>query len=155
MNIKGSTYFLILILAVTGFVIISSLTMKAFSSKLLPLVIGGATFILAALQLAKELKNAKTLAEGEMTATGPVWRGYLIAGVWIGGFFFSIYLLGFMIAIAWFILVYMKKHGTSWLTSMIYAGATTAAVYGLFEYLMKVELYRGIVLSIFCKALAG
>ena len=149
MKIKGSTYFLMLILAVTLFVIISSLTMKVFSSKLLPLVIGGATFILAALQLAGELKGVKTLAESETTATGAVWRGYLIASVWIGGFFLSIYLLGFIIAIAWFILAYMKTHGTGWLTSIIYAGVTTAAVYGIFGYLMKVELYPGIVFTVF------
>ena len=145
MKIRGSTYFLMLILAVTLFVIISSLTMESFSSKLLPLVIGGATFILAALQFAGELKGVKTPAEGETAAPGAVWSGYLIVTMWIGGFFLSIYLLGFVIAIAWFILAYMKKHGTGWLTAIIYAGVTTTAVYVMFGYLMKVELYSGIV----------
>jgi len=148
MKIRGSTYFLMLILAVTLFVIISSLTMESFSSKLLPLVIGGATFILAALQFAGEIKGVKTTAEEETTAPGTVWSGYLIATMWIGGFFVSIYLLGFMIAIAWFILAYMKMHGTGWLTAIIYAGVTTAVVYVMFGYLMKVELYPGIVFTL-------
>ena len=146
MKIKGNAYFLILILAVILLIVILSLTMKAFDSKLLPVLIGSVTFILAAMELVRELKSGKTVTEDKKATAGVAERrGYLISSIWIGGFFLIVYVLGFNIATALFVLTYMKKQGTGWLAAASFAVVTTAIIYGLFELILKVELYRGLL----------
>jgi len=150
MKIKGNAYFLMLILAVILLIIIFSLTMEDLKSKLLPVLMGGGTFILATMELVRELRSGKTLTEDKRTTIGAAERrGYLIAGMWIVGFFLAIYLLGFNIATALFVLTYMKMHNTGWFQSITYAVLTTAGIYGIFQYLMKVDLCPGIVFTMF------
>lgn len=101
MKIKGNSYFLIFIMAITLFVIAwSLLAMEYYESKLLPVIIGSAVFILAAVLLRRDI-SAK--GESEATPDGdgegtdkPVepLSGYLRQGAWVGGFVLAVYLLG-------------------------------------------------------------
>ena len=154
MKFKGNSYFLIVIMAVMLVIIGFSLRMEYFESKLLPLVISSAVFVLAATGLVRELKTGvkgkvtateAKMTEGEKPEEG--WRGYLLAGAWVAGFLLVIYLLGFIIAIPSFIIAYMKSHGTRWLVAITSAILTTVLIYVLFELVLGVILYRGLLLT--------
>ena len=154
MKIKGSSYFLIVIMIVMLVIIGFSLRMEYFESKLLPLVISSAVFVLAAIGLGREIKagikGEATVTGGETTEreeSGEGWRGYLLAGAWVAGFLLVIYLLGFLIAIPLFIIAYMKSHGTRWLVASTSAILTTVLIYVLFELGLGVILYRGLLLT--------
>ncbi len=154
MKIRGSSYFLIVIMIIMLVIIGLSLRMEYFESKLLPLVIGSAVFVLAAIGLGREImaggEREATVARGETTTreeTREGWRGYLLAGAWVAGFFLAIYLLGFIIAIPVFILAYMKSHGTRWLAAIAFAILSPLVIYGVFELALRVILYRGLLFS--------
>ena len=154
MNLRGSSYFLMIIMAVMLTVIISSLRMEYLASKLLPLIIGGFVFILAAVALWREIV-ARGRPEAAVTGeaqtmeqeAGVGLRRYLLAGAWVLGFFLAIYLAGFIIAIPLFILAYMKSHGTGWLATIIFTVLTPVLIYGIFELALKVDLYPGLLFA--------
>ena len=153
MKTRGIAYFPLAIMALMIVVIILSVLMEHPASKLLPLIIGGAVFVLAGIVLRSEIRashrSSETASGREAAAekgTAVSWGRYLVAGAWIVGFFLVIYLLGFMIAIPLFIFAYMKSHGTRWLTTVIFTILAPLLIYGVFELLLNVDLYRGILL---------
>jgi hypothetical protein len=124
--------------------------MEEFASKLLPLVISSAVFILSAIKLGRDIlsrdEQGVTATEGETGGEKGAkggWLGYLAAGAWGVGFFLAIYLLGFMIAIPLFVLAYMKSHGTRWFVAITFAVLTPLLIYGVFELALRVTLFRG------------
>ncbi len=154
MKIRGSSYFFMVIMALMLIVIGLSLSMESFESKLLPLVIGSAVFILSALGLWREIlagnQQEVTVTEGDITRVEKAkesWRGYLLAGAWVVGFVLGIYVLGFIVAIPVFVLSYMKSHGIRWLVSIAFATITTVLIYGVFEFALGVDLYWGLLFT--------
>ena len=154
MKITGSAYFLIVIMAVMLAVIISSLKMEYFESKLLPLTFSIVIFVLAAIRLRKELsarsKTGTTVSGDEVGREEEAregWRGYLIIGAWVVGFFSAIYLLGFILAIALLVFFHMKTHGTRWLVAIIFTLLTPALIYTVFEFLLEVRLHQGLIFT--------
>ncbi len=150
MKLTGTAYFYIIIMALTVVVIVTSLRMEYFMSKLLPLIIGSIVFLLSAIGLVQEMlagdKPEATVTDdetpGEAKAEDKL-REYLPIGAWLGGFSLAIYLLGFVITIPLFVFAYMKSHGIGWLAAIIYATLITAFIYGTFELALGVTLYRG------------
>ncbi|MFH0914766.1 MAG: tripartite tricarboxylate transporter TctB family protein [Chloroflexota bacterium] len=153
MTIKGTPTMYIGILALMLIIIVSSIMMKSFESKVLPLIFGGIVFFLAAVGLWQEMAPGKakpTAGEGkkdEKETGREGWLGYLIHGAWVGGFILVIYLLGYLVAIPLFLLTYMKRLGTRWLTALIFAVVTTLLIWGVFEIALGLELYRGLILE--------
>ncbi len=153
MKLRPSSYSLIAIMVIALAFIVSSLRLEYFESKLLPLLFGSAVFILAAVELSRELgtkaKPGNEVGGGNEAEAGAEAgvgaRSYLIAGGWIVGFLVGISLFGFVIAIALFIFSYMKTHGTRWLVAIIFAVITTAVLYGVFDVLLGVDLYQGLI----------
>ncbi len=150
MKLKGNAYFLMIIMAVVLAMIIMALQMEYYTSKLLPLIIGGFVFILAAIGLVGEIVSRE---KPEAAATGDEdareakakegLRIYLPISAWILGVSAAIYLVGFVIAIPVFILTYMKSHGIKWTISIISTIVTIAVIYGAFEVALGVDLYQG------------
>ncbi len=131
-------------------IIVGSLTMKYFESKMLPLLISSVVFVLAGIQFTREILVKEMPISADKTGGGAAkekWRGYLPNMAWIVGFLLSIYLLGFTISAGPFILGYMKWLGTRWRTTIIFAVLVPFTIYGLVEVALGVELYRGLVLS--------
>ena len=148
MKVKPRSYSLIVVLLVSLAIIIRSLTFTYLATKLFPVIIGGLVFVLAAIELGREL-----LAKGESEmvvepgeAKGEIGR-YLWIGAWIVGFSVAIYLVGFLIAIPVFILSYLKLDRAGWLIATGIAGVTTVFLYVVFELLLQVHLYRGLLLT--------
>ncbi len=154
MKIKGSSYFLIVIILIMLVTIVASLRMEDFESKFLPLTFASLILVLAVMRLWREIKaggeTAGTTADdetGSASADAVGWRGYLVHGSWVVGFALGIYLLGFLVAIPIFMLAYMRWLGTRWLTVIISAIVTPAILYGLFEIALKTVLYRGLLFT--------
>ncbi|MBI4186098.1 MAG: tripartite tricarboxylate transporter TctB family protein [Chloroflexi bacterium] len=154
MKLRGNTYFLMVIAGVMLAAIIASLSMQYFTAKLLPMVIGGAVFALAVTGLLKDILvrdgREKIVTPGKADESEEAkddLRGYLPSIGWVVAFSLSIYLLGFLIAIPLFALTYMKLHGVKWLQTIVFAILATALVYGIFERLLEVTLYRGLILA--------
>ena len=148
MKIKASSYFLIFLLIVVAVVIVASLGMPYYESKLLPLIVGGITFVLLAVELWRELHpkdKEAPLTQAEEAADKELFRRTAIAIAWVLGATLGVYLLGFIAAITLFILAYLKKQGRSWQVSLAVAVITSTLIYGIFQFTLGFELYGGII----------
>jgi hypothetical protein len=154
MKVKPSAYSLMAVMVICLLFIGLSLPMEYPSSKLLPLIFGSVGFLLAAMELGKELtakaKPANEVPTGdEADAMAEVKVGassYLVAGAWIVGFFLGIWLLGFVIAIPLFIFSYMVTRGTRWFVAVIFAVTVPALIYWVIDAVPGADLYQGLVL---------
>ncbi len=151
MKIRSDAYSYIAVMAIMLVFIGLSLSMEYFSAKVIPLIIAGISFSLAAIGLAREIwgKAGPEIIDetgGGAEATES-WAQYLVIGAWGVGFFLTIYLLGFFIAIALFVLSSMKFRGTRWWVAILFAIVTPAFIYGLFELTLQIELYRGLLFT--------
>jgi len=154
MKIRGVSYFYILIIVIMLLVMGLSLRMPYFESKLIPLVVSGLIFILAAIALRRQIlienKLRTTIKEYEAEngeSNIQEVRGYLIGVAWVAGFILAVYLVGFIIAIPLLILTYMRSHGIGWPSTVIFAVLLPVIVYFLFEVTMGVELHLGLLLT--------
>lgn len=150
MKVRGSLYFVILIMIGMLILMGLALRMQYFTSRLLPLMFGGAIFLLGAIQLVSEIlprvRSETTVTEeqpGEEKKSS--WYGYLLIEGWVVGFLLAIYLLGFMIAIPLFTVSYMKSHGTRWLVAIAFGLVVSVLIYGIFEIVLQVKLYQGLL----------
>lgn len=149
---KGSSYFFLVIMAVVLTFIVLSLGMVNLKSKLLPLLIGGAVFALAAGGLigdivGKDGRKVSSTMDSDRPESKQTWGKHLPIGLWIVGFFLGIILFGFLVAMPLFVLGYMKKNGVNWLPALSATVLTSAFIYVMFEVALNVVLYRGLVFS--------
>ena len=148
-RLQGAPLMYIGIMALMLVIISSSLAMPYFESKVLPLVFSSFVFILAAAGLGQELRSGKAASDEDEEDKGEtgkgIWLGYLVNMAWVGGFILAIYLLGFIVAVPVFVLFYMKRLGTRWLTAVIASVSTTLLIWGVFEVVLKLVLYRGLL----------
>ena len=151
MKIRSDAYSYIAVMVIMLVFIGLSLRMEYFSAKVIPLVIAGLSFGLAAIGLAREVwGKAKSELIGEMgggAEAAESWSQYLVIGVSGARFFLVIYLFGFFIAMPLFIFSSMKFRGTRWWVAILFAIITPAFIYGLFERALQIELYRGLLFS--------
>jgi hypothetical protein len=150
--IRPSSYFLLVILAAMLALEIRSLGFKHIETKLLPMIVGGLVFILAAIELIRELKAANRARGVARPETTPVkaeasWSRHLLAWAWIVGFFVAVYLFGFIIVTPLFVFFYVQSQGGTRLASASLAGLTTVFIYGVFEWFLKVNLSKGLLLG--------
>ena len=151
-KLNASAYSLIGVMAVMLVVIAVSLRFEYFATKMLPLLIASTVFILAAIQLGREISTkgvAERTGAEDKTSIGEETRvegrRYLPSLAWIVGFALAIYLVGFIVAIFLFVLFYMKLHGSAWLTAVISAVLFTAIIYSVFVLALGMDLYPGLL----------
>ncbi len=154
MKIRGDYSVLIAIMAIMLVFIVLSLRLEFFAVKRIPLLVAGSTFILAAIGLAKEIlarDKPEISNTGAETSRGEGirerWGLYVVIGALGVALYLTLYLLGFFIAIPLFILSAMKLGGTRWWVAAILAILVTAFIYGLFDVILEVDLYQGLVFS--------
>ena len=152
MRMKQDIYIYTGVIVLMLGIIVNALTMEYFSSRMLPLIISGTIFILAAIQLSRGLlaRGApKVAAEDEETKGGgekkETWYGYMLVSAYVVGFFLLIYLLNFIVAIPIFTLVYMKTHDTKWRVAIPFAIVITVLIYVIFELALNLDLYQGLL----------
>ena len=128
-----------------------------FRAGLFPWVIATPTLLLALFQLAKDLWGHET-----PRAAGPLGGGVaevprevanrrtLVIIGWILGFFFAIWFLGFSIAAALTMIVYLKVAGREkWPITIIMAGCAWLFFYIVFERGLAVPFPDGLIFSLF------
>lgn len=148
---KGSFYFAVFFLLLGLFGIIQSLTFEYWESILLPLAMSSIIFVMAIMEISRELRGRKTVQTGmeekaqAATKTSVETRRFGTGVGWLVGFSLATYLFGFLIAIPLFGVSYLKWRGRSWLVAAIFAIATLAIIYGTFEFGFRAQLYRGLI----------
>ncbi len=152
MKLKGSFWVALLFLALGLFGTIQSLTFGYWESMVLPLGISIIISILAAVEVARELKRrgdkgeaaAEKKQEGGIKEKFDARRLGVVFG-WAAGFCLAIYLLGFYISIPVFAFAYLKWRKRSWLVAVVFAIALLAFSYLVFAIGLKVPLYKGLI----------
>lgn len=148
MKMTGAAYMLMIFMALMVALVAYSLGMAHYKSKLLPVVLGSAVFLMSGLELWRTMtrrKPARSAEEAEESEKKSSWSGYLSNGAWLTGFILVTYLLGFLVAMPLFLISYTRWLGTRWLTAIVIAAATSGVMYGVFEAAMQIELYRGVL----------
>lgn len=67
---------------------------------------------------------------------------------WILGFYVLVYLLGFMITIPLYTVVFMRAHGERWFVATASAAGTWAVIYVAFSLIAKIALHEGLVFTL-------
>ena len=128
-----------------------------FRAGLFPWVIATPTLLLALFQLAKDLWGHETPRAADPLGGGVAEvprevanRRTLVIIGWILGFFFAIWFLGFSIAAALTMIVYLKVAGREkWPITIIMAGCAWLFFYIVFERGLAVPFPDGLIFSLF------
>jgi hypothetical protein len=133
--------------------IIISAVRWPFRAALFPMVVGIPLFILSTTQFVKSaflggkghIKEATVdFKLSEMEDKALETKRTINILLWILGFFFMVLLIGFPIAVALFMFLYMKLHGKEkWGTSLILTFVAWAAFYGLFVKFCDIPFMEG------------
>lgn len=151
MRIKGSFYVAIFFLLLGMFGIVQSLTFHYWESIVLPLATSSIIFILAAVEVGKELRRQDTREatiekQSDKESKNKVETRMLrLVFGWVAGFSLAIHLLGFYISIPLFAFAYLKWRRRSWFAATVFALAMLAFVYGIFELSLKAPLFEGLI----------
>jgi hypothetical protein len=158
MRSKINVYLLITILIISLVFAGVSFTYASMKMKLLPLIVCGLILILSAIELIKEVSNRKkTSGETKLTAeelevraeASSDIRGDMVGFAWFVGLIIAVCLIGFMISIPLFILVYLKIYGCKWRTAIITSIVMITIIYLTFIQLLQADLYGGIFFKVF------
>jgi hypothetical protein len=154
MRIKPGIYFLIGLIVLSLVFVVSAFTFPEMRMKIMPLFASSLVFVLAAIQISRELiASRQNTADTGLKAgkgkekTGEGLGGSLLGFVWFAGIIVAIYLFGFLISIPAFLFLYLKLHGKKWLTSVVSAISTVLVIYVLFVVALQVDLYPGLILG--------
>ena len=72
-------------------------------------------------------------------------KGFFLIILWIGVFYASIFLFGFLIAIPVFTILYMRLQRERWVLSLACAAGLWLTIYLAFSVIAKIALYEGMV----------
>ena len=135
-----------------------SITYVSLKMKLLPLIICGLIFILSTIELIKEVSNRKKIGgEAKVTAeelevgaeASSNIRGDMIGFAWFLGLIIAVCLIGFLISVPLFIVVYLQLHGCKWRTSIMTSAVMITVIYLTFIQFLQADLYGGIFFKLF------
>ena len=152
-KIRSRAYhYLAIMVIMAGFASVA-LGMEHFLAKLVPLTVAGITFSLAAIGMAREIwgeaRPEADVAVLSVEETSGSLVQYLVIGALGVGLLLAVYLLGLLIASALFILLTMKLLGIKWWVAILFTIVTPAFIYGFIELALKIELYRGLLFTLF------
>jgi len=158
---SGSMFFTALLVFFAGAIVFVALTYPS-DARQAPLLIGIATVALGVLLLIGErypkllsMMNVSMMQYGgsleetdELEEVGDreELKRLMVMMGWMVGFFGFVYGVGFLVAIAIFVLAYVKTYArTGWMWSVLVTAGVWVFVYVMFELVIRVELYRGIL----------
>ena len=127
-----------------------------YRAGLFPWVIGIPTFLLAFLQLGRDLLGKKKKASAAFGETSEAEVDPLVVRqrtlsiiLWIFGFFLTIWLLGFTYAVPLTLLLYLKFAGKeSWTMTALVTFFTWLFYWGLFEKMLNVPFSEGFLITL-------
>lgn len=146
MSIGRGSWFIILILITMAIVFGMSLSFGALDAALLPAVVSGCVFLLAARELWKSLSQRENKPEAIGKTEPEVGRSArMTIGGWTIAFPLGVYVLGFEFAIPLSIFVHVKMLGRSWAVACAVSATTTLIIYAIFQFAMKIDLWKGLL----------
>ncbi|MFC1815617.1 tripartite tricarboxylate transporter TctB family protein [Thermodesulfobacteriota bacterium] len=148
---KGRAIFVLVILLFALAVIFFSLQMTAFKAKFLPLACGSCLAVASIFRLLIELKteDESTGVEPEIQSV-PLWQHpFFVAYGWLIAFFLLVCFIGFTVSILIFVAAYIKSKRVGWLKPITISFATSAFVYVVFGYLLRLDIYPGLLYLFF------
>jgi hypothetical protein len=162
---KPSSYLLVIIIIISLVFGGVALSYSNFNMKLLPTLVSGLIFILASWELSKEILAARQAPKVPIAATEPPTsesmneqlgiessddlRGDLLGFSWLIGMIIATYLIGLLVAIPIFIILYLRTHQIGWLKSILLAALMEAFTYFIFVKGLQIELFPGIIADLF------
>mgnify|MGYP006308362233 CR=1 FL=1 len=145
-TMTGSMYSLIFLMVLMVVVCGVCFQMEGIKLKLLPIIISIFVLLFSVIQFIREFRIEYGQKE-QADESHPKIQGMnqFAIYLWIICFFAVIYLFGFLIAIPSFMIFYMKSQGTKWILNLILTACVTGFVYFVFEALLRVGLYGGVL----------
>ena len=142
----------LIIAIIMGIFFVLTLTYNK-TARFVPLIIATPTFALALGRLIYDLRLwwlARKSSGNSSGVTGSfVWRKELNAVFWVLLFFGLVYLIGFFVAIPLYIFVSMRYRSQEpWAISILVPLGSWAFMYGLFSWLLKIQLFEGILVQL-------
>lgn len=138
------------------FGIITSTGFNHWESKTLPLFTSSLVFVLALLQLVRDLryhKNKEPTDDNTQLKDSSRWKHEIMTGTklfsWSAAFIVVTYLAGFYLAIPGFSFVYLKRRARSWLSSGLFSVSFLIIIFLIFDVLLKTTLYKGLIFNYF------
>ena len=149
MHSKASLALALGIMAVSGYGVIAAWVWP-WKAALFPLVIGVPVFLLAAAEAlwvlfgsTPKLQATEFQFSTDLPGKVMLKRTLVVAG-WIFGFFAAIVLVGFPIAVALFVFLYLKIEGREgWVFCSTFTFVVCAIFYGLFDLLLHLPFPAG------------
>lgn len=149
MHSKASLALALGFMVVSGYGVVAAWSWP-WKAALFPLVIGVPVFVLATVEMLWVLLGTTergAVKDFQMSHDLPdreILRRTAAAAGWIVGFFAAILLLGFPLAVALFVFLYLKLQGKeSWLFSALFTAAAWLFFYGLFDRLLHLPFPDG------------
>lgn len=149
MHSKASLFLGIGIMICSGWAVVTALAWP-WKAALFPLVIGVPVFCLAAAEVLWVIFGSTAHSEApdfQLSRHLPAkvtLRRTALAIAWILGFFAAIVLLGFPIAVPFFVFLYLKVQGQEgWRLSLVFTFVVWALFYGLFDRLLHLPFPAG------------
>ncbi len=114
-----------------------------------PWIIGGLGFILALVEIVREFwkTRVKTPGEAEQKTSLMQLRAFLVGIAWILAILPMTYLLGLVLTIFLYLLLYLKLNGEKWSLTLILTSITGAFFYFVFVDLLQIPFYEGLLIS--------
>jgi len=150
--------FLTFLILAVFFVAVYTAGQWQYQARMFPWAIGIPAVLLCVVQLGLDLFRFGDSADGDDVASImdlPVDRGVPVSVVvrraantfgWIGGFFFVIWLVGFIITVPLFVFLNLTIQAREKLSvSLIYTGAMLIFLLGLFHYILHIPWPAGVI----------
>jgi hypothetical protein len=146
--------FLVIVIIVMAVFFVTSMSYEELKVKLMPAIISGATIVLSLIALYNDLKSGSkasmpTDEDGDVIEdekiVGTPLVDYFKAFLWFAAMIACVYILGFLIAIPVWMIIYLWKNGTKWWSAIPQGIVLTIIIYVVFTTLLQIELYKGIV----------
>lgn len=148
MHKKISLALALLVMLASGYGIYAA-TAWPWKAALFPLAIGVPLFAMALAEALWVVLGSTPLpSEGNELAAQSPGRAVLVGGAWMLAFFVAIILLGFLVAVPLFLLLYLRlQGGEGWLISIVITAAVFGVFYGLFDALLHLPFPQGLLFS--------
>ena len=152
---KVSTFFNVVILLFLMFLIAISIGYP-WQLKLLPWIFIALALLLEIGQIVREVRKKDKVAEdteGELKLHKWIAdmkganRGYATAMLWMLGLFVSLYVVGFLVTVPLFTILYLKRYGNTWQFSIGLSVIVWGIFFIVFIFGLKVSFYQGWLLS--------
>jgi len=155
MKISGHVLFSVFLILVAGYAVYSA-SYWSFKTGFFPLAIGIPLIILALAHLLLEIFGAPEKAGGPAVEAefvselppGLARRRVIEIFSWIAGFILLVFLVGFPVAVPFFMFFYLRlQSGVGWWQSVGLTAAAWGFFYGIFERLVRLQFEPGVIQS--------